>query len=87
MNIEISIERPEAMPTEHQWITTAVTADLVRGFVDLEETARGLLPHRLTARQAEGRPLGHRPELTHSRWPRWCGPAVTGSVDRIITTC
>ncbi|MEU8131184.1 hypothetical protein AB0B68_28560 [Micromonospora sp. NPDC049049] len=49
MNTEISIERLEAMPTEHQWITTPVTADLVRGFVDLEATARGLLPHRLTA--------------------------------------
>ncbi|MEU7608230.1 GDSL-type esterase/lipase family protein [Micromonospora sp. NPDC049204] len=35
------------MTTEHQWITP-VTADLLRGFVDLEATARGLLPHRLT---------------------------------------
>ncbi|MFF0965941.1 SGNH/GDSL hydrolase family protein [Streptomyces sp. NPDC003703] len=31
-------------------ITTPVTADLLRGFLDLEETAHGLLPHRLPAR-------------------------------------
>lgn len=49
MNIEISVERLEAMPTEQKWITTPVTAGLLRGCVDLEETARGLLPHRLTA--------------------------------------
>ncbi|MER6333333.1 GDSL-type esterase/lipase family protein [Streptomyces sp. NPDC001034] len=30
--------------------TTALTADLVRGALDLERTARGLLPHRLPAR-------------------------------------
>ncbi|MFF0151891.1 hypothetical protein [Micromonospora sp. NPDC005203] len=35
------------MTTERQWITP-VTADLLRGFVDVESTARGLLPHRLT---------------------------------------
>ncbi|WP_194894288.1 GDSL-type esterase/lipase family protein [Catenulispora pinisilvae] len=39
------------MTTEHEnWITTPVTADLLRGFLDLEPTARGLLPHRLPAR-------------------------------------
>ncbi|MFE0528794.1 GDSL-type esterase/lipase family protein [Micromonospora parva] len=37
------------MPTDHRW-TTPITADLLRGFVDLETTTRGLLPHRLTAR-------------------------------------
>jgi hypothetical protein len=31
-------------------ITTPVTADLVRGALDLEHTARGVLPHRLPAR-------------------------------------
>ncbi|MEV7320105.1 GDSL-type esterase/lipase family protein [Streptomyces sp. NPDC093970] len=37
-------------PTAHRWITTPVTADLLRGFLDLEATADGLLPHRLPAR-------------------------------------
>ncbi|MEO3805529.1 GDSL-type esterase/lipase family protein [Nonomuraea sp. B1E8] len=32
------------------WITTPVTADLLRGFLDVETTAHGLLPHRLPAR-------------------------------------
>ncbi|RKN06333.1 GDSL-type esterase/lipase family protein [Streptomyces radicis] len=34
---------------EHPWITTPVTADLLRGALDLEPTGRGLLPHRLPA--------------------------------------
>ena len=38
------------MNTEHDWITTPVTADLLRGHLDLEATAHGLLPHRLPAR-------------------------------------
>lgn len=38
------------MNTEHQWITTPVTADLVRGALELERTERGILPHRLPAR-------------------------------------
>ncbi|MCZ4509341.1 GDSL-type esterase/lipase family protein [Streptomyces sp. ActVer] len=38
------------MNTEHGWITTPVTADMLRGFLDLEPTAHGLLPHRLPAR-------------------------------------
>ncbi|MCX4562002.1 GDSL-type esterase/lipase family protein [Streptomyces phaeochromogenes] len=38
------------MNTEHDWITTPVTADMLRGFLDLEPTAHGLLPHRLPAR-------------------------------------
>ncbi|WP_327397135.1 GDSL-type esterase/lipase family protein [Streptomyces phaeochromogenes] len=38
------------MSTEHDWITTPVTADMLRGFLDLEQTPRGLLPHRLPAR-------------------------------------
>ncbi|RZU36566.1 GDSL-like lipase/acylhydrolase family protein [Streptomyces sp. BK022] len=36
------------MPTD--WTTTALTADLVRGALELERTERGLLPHRLPAR-------------------------------------
>ncbi|WP_371596311.1 GDSL-type esterase/lipase family protein [Streptomyces sp. NBC_00564] len=38
------------MNTEHDWITTPVTAELLRGFLDVEPTAHGLLPHRLPAR-------------------------------------
>ncbi|MFF3906258.1 GDSL-type esterase/lipase family protein [Streptomyces sp. NPDC001848] len=32
------------------WITTPLTADLLRGALDLERTTRGVLPHRLPAR-------------------------------------
>ncbi|MFB6961788.1 GDSL-type esterase/lipase family protein [Streptomyces sp. NPDC056309] len=35
------------MNTEHDWITTPLTADLLRGALDVERTAHGLLPHRL----------------------------------------
>ncbi|MEU0333576.1 GDSL-type esterase/lipase family protein [Streptomyces sp. NPDC006193] len=35
------------MPTD--WITTPLTADLLRGALELERTERGLLPHRLPA--------------------------------------
>ena len=38
------------MPTEHDWITTPVTAELLRGALDVERTERGVLPHRLPAR-------------------------------------
>ncbi|MEU2562706.1 GDSL-type esterase/lipase family protein [Streptomyces longispororuber] len=41
------------MHTEHHhrpWITTPLTADLLRGALDVERTAHGLLPHRLPAR-------------------------------------
>ncbi|MGW2520903.1 GDSL-type esterase/lipase family protein [Streptomyces sp. NPDC001617] len=38
------------MDTEHDWITTPLTADLLRGALDVERTDRGLLPHRLPAR-------------------------------------
>ncbi|CAL9609970.1 hypothetical protein SUDANB106_05622 [Streptomyces sp. enrichment culture] len=37
------------MDTGHGWITTPVTADLLRGALDLERTAHGVLPHRLPA--------------------------------------
>jgi hypothetical protein len=36
--------------TSYDWITTPVTADLLRGALDVERTGDGLLPHRLPAR-------------------------------------
>ncbi|WP_412075226.1 lipase [Streptomyces xanthophaeus] len=38
------------MNTSHRWITTPITPDLLRGALDLERTAHGVLPHRLPAR-------------------------------------
>ncbi len=38
------------MSTEQKLITTRVTADFLRGHLDVEATAHGLLPHRLPAR-------------------------------------
>ncbi|MFF3488643.1 GDSL-type esterase/lipase family protein [Streptomyces sp. NPDC002701] len=38
------------MRTENDWITTPITADLLRGALDLEHTEHGVLPHRLPAR-------------------------------------
>lgn len=38
------------MSTEHDMITTPVTTGMLRGFLDVETTAHGLLPHRLPAR-------------------------------------
>ncbi|CAL9324324.1 SGNH/GDSL hydrolase family protein [Streptomyces sp. SudanB66_2053] len=38
------------MSIEPDWITTRVIANMVRGCLDLEPTAHGLLPHRLPAR-------------------------------------
>ncbi|WP_217140317.1 GDSL-type esterase/lipase family protein [Streptomyces sp. AC627_RSS907] len=38
------------MPTTHDWITTPITRDLLRGALDLERTEHGVLPHRLPAR-------------------------------------
>ncbi|MEV2251536.1 GDSL-type esterase/lipase family protein [Streptomyces sp. NPDC050147] len=37
------------MDTEQDWITTPITADILRGALDLEHTAHGVLPHRLPA--------------------------------------
>ncbi|WP_129665279.1 GDSL-type esterase/lipase family protein [Phytoactinopolyspora endophytica] len=37
------------MHTEHNWIVTPITTDLLRGALDTERTERGLLPHRLPA--------------------------------------
>jgi len=44
------IDRLKDMDTEHDWITTTVTADLLRGALDVERTEHGVLPHRLPAR-------------------------------------
>ena len=38
-----------AIRTKRNWITTPVTADLLRGALDLQQTAQGVLPHRLPA--------------------------------------
>jgi GDSL-like lipase/acylhydrolase family protein len=38
------------MHTEPGWIPTPITADLLRGALDLERTEYGVLPHRLPAR-------------------------------------
>ncbi len=38
------------MHTEPDWITTPLTAELLRGALDVERTEHGLLPHRLPAR-------------------------------------
>ncbi|MFR0354942.1 GDSL-type esterase/lipase family protein [Streptomyces sediminimaris] len=35
------------MPTTYDWITTPITAGLLRGALDAEHTERGVLPHRL----------------------------------------
>ncbi|WP_033319200.1 GDSL-type esterase/lipase family protein [Streptomyces yerevanensis] len=38
------------MHTHHNWTTTPITSDLLRGALDLEHTTHGVLPHRLPAR-------------------------------------
>jgi lysophospholipase L1-like esterase len=38
------------MDTEGHWITTPVTAELLRGALEVERTEHGVLPHRLPAR-------------------------------------
>ncbi|MYW01048.1 GDSL-type esterase/lipase family protein [Streptomyces sp. SID3343] len=42
----------------HDWTTTPITADLLRGALDLEHTERGALPHRLPARARQQIPDG-----------------------------
>ncbi|MCW2888583.1 MAG: hypothetical protein JWL58_5445 [Streptosporangiaceae bacterium] len=37
------------MHTKHNWLTTPITAHLLRGALDLERTEHGVLPHRLPA--------------------------------------
>ena len=46
------------MNTEHGWTTTPITADLLRGALDLEHTERGILPHRLPAHARQQIPDG-----------------------------
>ncbi|MFC4003352.1 GDSL-type esterase/lipase family protein [Prauserella oleivorans] len=38
------------MTDQPEWISTPITADLVRGALELEHTSRGVRPHRLPAR-------------------------------------
>ncbi|WP_338898465.1 GDSL-type esterase/lipase family protein [Streptomyces sp. TG1A-60] len=38
------------MQTHHDWITTPLTDELLRGALELEHTEHGVLPHRLPAR-------------------------------------
>ncbi|MHB6904334.1 GDSL-type esterase/lipase family protein [Streptomyces sp. DB-54] len=38
------------MNAKHDWITTPLTADILRGALEWERTERGLLPHRLPSR-------------------------------------
>ncbi|MEU1202140.1 GDSL-type esterase/lipase family protein [Streptomyces sp. NPDC005813] len=35
------------MNNKHHWVTTPITAEIVRGALELEHTAHGVLPHRL----------------------------------------
>jgi len=51
---------PEAVPGTDAagWVTTPVTASLMRGMLDLEPTTYGLLPHRLPARARRQIPDG-----------------------------
>ncbi|MFC5800107.1 GDSL-type esterase/lipase family protein [Streptomyces formicae] len=44
------IPDPATTPRPTDWITTPLTADLLRGALELERTPHGVLPHRLPAR-------------------------------------
>ncbi|MFD7746369.1 GDSL-type esterase/lipase family protein [Streptomyces sp. NPDC059698] len=46
------------MSTPHGWTTTPITTDILRGALDLEQTERGALPHRLPARARRQIPDG-----------------------------
>ncbi|MGW1763798.1 GDSL-type esterase/lipase family protein [Streptomyces sp. NPDC002073] len=46
------------MNADHDWTATPITADLLRGALDLEHTERGVLPHRLPARARQQIPDG-----------------------------
>lgn len=43
----------ERIHTEDDWTATPITAELLRGALDVEHTERGVLPHRLPARARE----------------------------------
>ncbi|RAJ69258.1 GDSL-like lipase/acylhydrolase family protein [Streptomyces sp. Amel2xB2] len=44
------MDAQNATHTQNDWITIPVTARLLRGALDVEQTERGVLPHRLPAR-------------------------------------
>ncbi|MGW7094262.1 GDSL-type esterase/lipase family protein [Streptomyces sp. NPDC054874] len=46
------------MTTRHDWTTTPISTDILRGALDLERTGRGMLPHRLPARARRQIPDG-----------------------------
>ncbi|MFI8199571.1 SGNH/GDSL hydrolase family protein [Streptomyces sp. NPDC085942] len=46
------------MSTPHGWTMTPITTDILRGALDLEQTERGALPHRLPARARRQIPDG-----------------------------
>ncbi len=46
------------MDTRHDWITTPIGPDILRGALDLEHTGRGVLPHRLPAQARRQIPDG-----------------------------
>ncbi|WP_228994419.1 GDSL-type esterase/lipase family protein [Streptomyces sp. DH8] len=46
------------MSTPHDWTTTPITPGILRGALDLEQTGRGVLPHRLPARARRQIPDG-----------------------------
>lgn len=91
------------MSTSHTpdgWTTTPLTPDLLRGALDLERTALGLLPHRLPARaraqcpdgqlaMAEAQPSGVRLVLRtgppSSHWTR-CAPRTPTAAPRPAPT-
>ncbi|MUL40600.1 lipase [Streptomonospora sp. PA3] len=53
-----SVPEAAGAPSGTDWITTPITADLVRGACELERTQHGLLPHRLPARARSQSPDG-----------------------------
>ncbi|MFH9134200.1 GDSL-type esterase/lipase family protein [Streptomyces sp. NPDC017524] len=46
------------MTSRHDWTTTPISTDILRGALDLERTGRGMLPHRLPARARRQIPDG-----------------------------
>lgn len=46
------------MTTRHDWTTTPISTDILRGVLDLERTGRGMLPHRLPERARRQIPDG-----------------------------
>ncbi|MFJ6513409.1 GDSL-type esterase/lipase family protein [Streptomyces sp. NPDC091406] len=46
------------MTAPHDWTTTPISTDILRGALDLEQTGRGVLPHRLPAQARRQIPDG-----------------------------